>query len=35
MAKSTLYGSVVENRRISGARILQRQVRYLGGLSGR
>ena len=33
--KEHLYWSVVENRRISGGRVLQRQVLYLGELNGR
>lgn len=33
--KEHLYWSVVENRRISGQRVLQRQVLYLGELNGR
>ena len=33
--KEHLYWSVVENRRVSGQRVLQRQVLYLGELNGR
>ena len=33
--KEHLYWSVVENRRITGQRVLQRQVLYLGELNGR
>jgi transposase len=33
--KEHLYWSVVENRRIAGGRVLQRQVLYLGELNGR
>ena len=33
--KENLYWSVVENRRVSGQRVLQRQVLYLGELNGR
>ena len=33
--KVHLYWSVVENRRISAGRVLQRQVLYLGELNGR
>jgi hypothetical protein len=33
--KEHLYWSVVENRRISAGRVLQRQVLYLGELNGR
>ena len=32
--KEHLYWSVVENRRVSGQRVLQRQVLYLGELNG-
>ena len=33
--KEHLYWSVVENRRVSGVRIMQRYVMYLGELNGR
>src|SRR5437773_2415681 len=33
--KEHLYWSVVENRRVSGDRIVQRHVLYLGELNGR
>ncbi|NKB15684.1 MAG: IS1634 family transposase [Sphingomonadales bacterium] len=33
--KEHLYWSIVENRRIAGGRVLQRQVLYLGELNGR
>lgn len=33
--KEHLYWSIVENRRVAGGRVLQRQVLYLGELNGR
>ena len=33
--KEHLYWSIVENRRVSGGRVLQRHVLYLGELNGR
>ncbi len=33
--KEHIYWSIVENRRVSGGRVLQRHVLYLGELNGR